>query len=119
MEMVERVPAQVFCLAEMLADEMFARGWRTEDVAVRMGGTDVHEVGIDLLTLDLVMCVQDDRMNIGNDFFEKLARAFDVSAELFRNLHAVWLKHPDRRSPFTPPDTVFGKASRSALRARS
>jgi len=112
----KRIPAQVFCLAEMISDEMFERGWRTEDVAIRMGGKDVHEIGIDLLTLDLLMCVQDDRMNIGDDIFERLSRAFDVSAQYFRNLHEMWLAHPDRRAPFSPHDTLFGKISRSAIR---
>ena len=29
-------PAEVFSLAECLAEEMQARGWRTDDVALRM-----------------------------------------------------------------------------------
>src|ERR1700744_768683 len=29
--MTERIPAQVFCLAELLSDEMVERGWTTDD----------------------------------------------------------------------------------------
>lgn len=107
--------AEVFPLAEHLADEMIARGWNTFDVAARMGGVTAKEIGMDLLIVDLLMCVHDDNLLIGDEEFHKLARAFDVSEEYLRNLDKVWRDHPDRRSPFTPPESLFGPVSRRAL----
>jgi hypothetical protein len=109
----ERVPAQVFCLAEFLCEEMEARGWRTEDVVARMSA-DADEFVVNLLALDLMMCVQDDKLLVGDRQFAGLAKAFGVSEEFFRNLDDMWRKRPDRRAPFSPPDSIFGPISRRA-----
>ena len=110
----KRQPAETFCLAELLCDEMQARGWRTEDVAVMMGGA-VEDVGKNLLAIDLLMCVQDDKLLVGERLFGELARVFDVDPEFFRNLDKAWRDAPpERRSPFTPPDSIFGPVSRRA-----
>lgn len=115
--MSEREPAEVFPLAEFLADEMTARGWQTEDVAVRMGG-DRH-VWRNLMCLNLVMCVHNDGLLIDDETFAGLAHAFDVSEEYFRNLDKMWREWPDRRSPFVPPESIFGPISRNAFRQPS
>jgi len=111
--MTERIPAEVFCLAELISDELIARGWTTEDVALRMSATP-EEMQKNLLTLDLLMCVQRDGLLIGDQMFNGLTRVFDVDPMFFRNIDAQWRKHPDRRSPFTPPETIFGPISRRA-----
>lgn len=105
--------AEVFCLAEYLADEMQARGWKTEDVAVRM--RTASGSALDLFMLDIIMCVPDEKLIIPEDVFDGLARAFDVNAEFLRNLHRTWLAHPDKRSPFEVPDDLFGPTSRRAM----
>ncbi|MER9937394.1 hypothetical protein [Mesorhizobium sp. M0088] len=108
-------PAEVFSLAEYLCEEMGARGWTTEDAAIRMGGTP-EEIARKLLKLDIVLCVQKDNMVLTDDFFEDLGRAFDVSPELFRNLDATWRKWPDRRfNGFVMPDHMFGPISRRSM----
>lgn len=107
-------PAEVFCLAELLSDELQARGWRTQDVALRMGGTAEHMAN-NLLALDLVMCVHDDKLLVGDKLFDGLAKAFDVDPQFFRNIDASWRKYPDRRRPFRPPDSIFGPISRRAF----
>jgi hypothetical protein len=112
--MTERIPAEVFCLAELLSDEMIARGWTTDDVAARMGG-DEEQFTRDLLALNLIMCVHKDSLLIGDRLFDALTRAFDVDQMFFRNIDAEWRKHPDRRSPFSPPEAIFGPISRRAL----
>ena len=107
--------AEVFPLAEYIAEELQARGWQTEDAAVRMmTGSGLAR---DLMVLDLIMCVShgDDRMVITSDVFDGLARAFGVSAEMLRNLHSTWLRHPDKRSAFVPPDAIFGPTSRRSV----
>lgn len=70
---------------------------------------------MDLFCLDLIMAVQDDGLIIDDDMFAGLARAFNVSPAFFRNLHAVWLDHPDRREPFECPEDIFGPTSRRAM----
>lgn len=101
-------PAEVFCLAEYLADEMTARGWTTSDVARRMGpGRNYVK---DKLALDITMAVSPKRdgLLIDDDAFASLATAFGVSEQYLRNLHATWQKWPDRRSPFTCPEELYG-----------
>jgi hypothetical protein len=110
----DRIPAEVFSLAEMLCDEMQARGWQTEDVAFRMGGT-FDDFVRNLLTIDLLMCVQRDTLLVGDRMFNGLAHAFNVDHRTLRNLDAAWRQAPpDHRAPFTPPDSIFGPLSRRA-----
>jgi hypothetical protein len=112
----ERIPAEVFPLAEYLADEMTARGWQTEDVAARMDGQEFIK---DLLCLDILMCVHDDQMLIGDELFGGLAHAFDVNEDYLRNLDRTWRENPDKRVPFKPPESLFGPISRSCIREPS
>lgn len=104
-EAKERAPAEVFCLAEYLAEEMLERGWTAADVAARMGTGE--SVAHDTLVVDLLLAVQRDGLLIGEDTFSGLARAFGVSEQLFRNIDAVWRKWPDRRSPFKCPEELL------------
>ena len=106
--MVERAPAEVFSLAEMLCDEMTARGWTTDDVALRMGGRTADAIARDVLVVALLISVQKDGLLIGDGTFAGLARAFDVSEEYLRNIDAGWRRWPDRRSPFEAPEALFG-----------
>lgn len=110
----ERIPAEVFPLAEFLAEEILARGWTTTDVAVRMGGT-ADDMARNLLIVDLVMCVQKDGLLMSDKIFAGLALAFDVDEQYLRNLDETWRRHPERRSRFTPPDSIFGPISRAAM----
>lgn len=110
-----RKPVEVWPLASFLCDEMEARGWQTQDVAVRMGGKTSDDMAHDLLELDLIMCVQDDKLTIGDETFLKLSQAFGVSAECFKNLDAKWREWPDRREPFEPPDSIFGEISQYSI----
>lgn len=111
--MNDNEPAEVFSLAEHLYDEMVARGWKTEDAAIRMGSA--KGAARDLLYLDILMCVPDEKLLIGDDAFDDLGRAFDMSSEYFKALHAQWLKYPERRSRFEVPDEIFGPTSRRAM----
>ena len=73
--MDELTPAEVFPLAEFIADELIARGWKTEDAAVRMGGATDLEIAKDLLALDLLMCVHKDKLLVGDRLFSCLSKA--------------------------------------------
>ena len=111
--MNDNAPAEVFCLAEHLYDEMVARGWKTEDAAVRM--QTKRGAALDLFFLDIIMCVPDEKLIIDDDVFEGLGRAFGMPPQFFKNLHADWSKYPDRRSKFEVPDEIFGPTSRRAM----
>lgn len=105
----KNIPAEVFCLADFLYEEMKARGWTSDDVAVRMG---IRDDGGDFLLVALLLGVQRDSLVIDDKTFAGLARAFDISQEYFRNLHSTWLRWPDRRTPFRCPDDAFGPITR-------
>lgn len=107
-------PAEVFHPSEYICDELEARGWTTLDVAKRMKTSRAW--AHDLFCIDLYLCVHDDNLFLDDETCEGLARAFDVSPQLFRNLDTSWRKWPDRRSPFTPPESIFSDVSRSMLR---
>lgn len=77
-----------------------------------MGGTDPCR---DLLAVDLYLCVHSDGLLLDDATAEGLSRAFGVSAEFFRNLDTSWRNNPGRRSPFTPPESVFGEISHSLI----
>lgn len=106
--MSDRIPAEVWPLASYIAEELDARGWNSDDLAIRMGYKTDEEYGVDLLSVGFLLSVQDDNLKVGDDLFRKLALAFDVSEQFFRNLDDVWRKHPDRRVEFECPDNLFG-----------
>lgn len=114
----ELEPAEVFPLAEYLYDELKARGWTTEHCALHMGYKTDEEYGLDVLTLDFLMCVQEDGCLVGGDLFRKLALAFDVSEDFFRNIDKVWRENPDKRAKWECPEDIFGPGSRAAIPTR-
>lgn len=96
-------PAEVFPLAEYVVEELQHRGWKTGDAALRMG----REYGTDLFCLELLIAVDDPDLIIDDGTFAGLARAFDVSETMLRNLDATWRQWPDRRSKFEAPEEIF------------
>ena len=101
-----RKPAQVFHIAEFLCEEIFARGWTTVDVAARMN--TARGPARDLFIIDLLLSVHDDGLLLDDETCDGLGRAFGVSSAFLRNLDTLWREWPDRRSAFTPPESVFG-----------
>jgi len=106
----EQIPAMVFPMTEYIADEMAERGWTTVDVVKRMEGQ--RDFMFRLMAFDILMVVYGSERTksevlVNDETFAGLARAFDVSEELFRNLDAVWKKHPDRRQHFLPPSAIW------------
>ena len=88
--MVERKPAEVSHPSEFIKDELAARGWSLDDLAVRMGG----DFGFNRLILDLYMFVgpNEPGVRMGIDGAAQLALAFDVTSSYFLNLEEMWLK---------------------------
>ncbi|MHC5536846.1 hypothetical protein ACYOEI_01070 [Singulisphaera rosea] len=89
-DLIGRSPAEVFHPSVFIKDELEARGWTLDMLAMRMG----PEFGINRLSLDLYIEVgpTEPGMRIGDLSAEALGRAFDVSPEFFLNLEAAWLK---------------------------
>lgn len=83
-----RQVAEAFPTGVFIQEEMDARGWSEEDVALRMGGR--REFDYNLLCLGLMLHVHDKRLILDLETAEGLGRAFDVSPELFLNLDAAW-----------------------------
>lgn len=75
--------------SEFIAEEMAARGWSRDRLAIEMGG----DAAINRLTLDLYFDLGPDKTNmrLGRSA-DDLARAFGVSPDFFRNLEKAWLK---------------------------
>lgn len=73
-------------ISEFIQDEMDARGWTRDRVALRMGG----DFGINKLALDMLMEIHDVNVILGQQAND-LSRAFGVSAQYFHNIHNGWL----------------------------
>jgi hypothetical protein len=87
---------------------MTARGWTTSEVAKRMT-TDDRYVETKL-ALDILMVVSPtkDTLKIDDATFSELATAFGVSVDYLKNIHAYWMRWPERRSAFECPEELFG-----------
>lgn len=82
----ERVPAKAWHPSVFIQEEMDARGWSRDDLAIRMGG----DFGVARLALDFYFEAgpADPDLLIGDG--AEFARAFGVSAEFFLNLEKIW-----------------------------
>ena len=77
-----------------IQDEMDARNWTRDHLAVAMAQTAGEDTpGKCRMMLDAYFIVgpQDDRMRIGDVMAGMLSGAFGVSAQHFLNLEAAWL----------------------------
>src|SRR3990167_7580430 len=101
----ERIPAEVLPLASYLAEEMKERGSDSWDVATKINPG--REFAVDLFCVEATLCIEDDGLIIDDATFNGLALAFGVDTRFFRNLDAIWRKHPDRRVIFDIPRRYF------------
>ena len=104
--------------SEFIQDELDARGWSLDELAVRMGGSAPHN----RLALDLYMEVGagEKDLRLGMDMAAQLAAAFETSAELWLNLERQWLSpritHGTMTSETTTPSTALSPARNAAGR---
>lgn len=82
----DRTPAEVFHLADILQEEMDARGWTLEDVAVRM---TAKQLLINHLALQMFFSVREKHIVLG-DMADDLGAAFGIDPQLFINIHETW-----------------------------
>ena len=112
METAERMPAEVFPLAELIGDEMAARGWTTDDVAARLGDGGSFDY-MALFKFMLMLSVQREKLIFGDDFLNDLSMVFGVDRDFFGNIDAAWRAAPEEnRRYYSPPDELFGPISR-------
>lgn len=76
--------------SKIIREEMKARGWNRDTLAMRMG----PEWPTNRLSLDLYFEVGPLRTNmvIGAQSAKKFAKAFDMTPEFFMNLCTAWRK---------------------------
>lgn len=84
-----REPAEAFCPADFIWDEMKARDWSINELARRMGGDPV----VNVCALELGWFARQKGLLIGPEMAAQLARAFGTSAELWLNMDAAWQKY--------------------------
>ena len=72
-----------------IREELEARGWTMDTLAVRMG----PESGVNRLSMDLYFEVgpTEPSFLLGNLTAKQLGKAFGVSPDFFLNLHRAWL----------------------------
>jgi plasmid maintenance system antidote protein VapI len=87
-----RKPAECFHPSVFIKEEMEARGWSMDDLALRMAEGDVRKFGVERLALDIYFEVGPTEPNliIGDDSARMLAAVFDVNPEFFLNLQKSW-----------------------------
>lgn len=79
-----------------IAEELLARGWSVEDLALRMLIPDydeyIAELGRNLMVLELYRTVgpTDARCSIGDRSGKAIARAFGISEDMIVNLDRDW-----------------------------
>lgn len=101
-------PAEVFSVAEYIADELEARGWTTRDLAARMSDRIAPDVR--LLALDLLLaCGSEPNVIIDDADLCEFATAFDVSPDMFRHIYKTWKENPERQSKFECPDYLLSQ----------
>lgn len=75
---------KVTALKDCISEELAARGWDLDRLAVEMGR---YDIGVNRLTLDMIMkCGDDAGLLLGEAAATRLGHAFGVSAEFFLNL---------------------------------
>jgi plasmid maintenance system antidote protein VapI len=83
--------AEVFPVWEYINEELHARRWSKERLAVEMGGDENRNHCL----IDIMChCKNDKRIMLSKDTADKLAHAFGTSAELWMNLDAAFRNHP-------------------------
>ncbi len=89
-ETAKRIPADGFPVGSYLKEELEARGWSLEQLALRMAAKDIE---IWQLTVELMIAVADGeptRLKIDEETANRLGLAFDVSPEYWINLNNAY-----------------------------
>lgn len=79
---------------QLIEDELIARGWTADQLAIEMAGGEGEEAGKQRLVLDLYFEIgpDDTNMRLGEETTLALSRAFSVNPQFLRNLELAWLQ---------------------------
>lgn len=81
--------AETFPVQEFVREEMEARGWNEDDLALRMGS--IEDFSINRLVVAMILEMEPQKgLLIGYDGADGLARAFGTSSEFWLNLDRQW-----------------------------
>ena len=97
-----RVPAEMFHPSVFILDEIKARGWTLDDLAIRMGG----DFRVNRIALDLYVHLGPDDPDLLLGDGEDFARAFGGDATYWCNLESGWRqwKKAHAAQPIWRPD---------------
>jgi len=83
--------AECFHPSVVINEELAERGWTLRDLVFRMRRFEGEKAwALQMLTLEMYMVVHEPNILLDDQTAEGLATAFDVSADLFKNLHNTW-----------------------------
>ena len=99
-------PLEVYPLAFFIHEELQAREWTVDDLALRMG--PLSEYGMNHLMVDLMLSAHREKLIFKDEFLADVAHALGVSPAMLRHLDDQWRAWPDRRQDFEPDDAIFG-----------
>jgi hypothetical protein len=78
-------------LAELIEEEMEARGWKIGDLVMNMGPHFTeHDWNVCQLSWEIFIAVREPNILLGDVMAEQLSDAFDVSPKFFTNFHEMW-----------------------------
>lgn len=86
----DRVPADCFHPSLFINEELKARGWSRDKLAIEMCG----QHGLNVLALNLYLDIgpEETGLRLGDAMAREIAKAFDVDADFFINLENAWLR---------------------------
>lgn len=87
-------PAKVFHVMDFVNDELEARGWNLDVLAVRMGG----DASRNLLALQILDNVREPGVLLGEESAAAIGNAFGTGAKLWLNLDDTWQRYAKTRS---------------------
>jgi hypothetical protein len=88
---MERMEKTKMHLAELLEEEMNARGWTLDDLVMNMGPHFTpEEWGICHLSWDMFFTLRTPDVILGDVMAQQLGDAFDVTPAFFTNFHEAW-----------------------------
>lgn len=97
------ISAEPFHPWEYIQDELDARGWSLEDLAMKMPAPKMTDLALNLLTLQLVEATSDptfkhrDGCRIGHDTNARIAAAFGQSVEFWDNIETLYIRARDAK----------------------
>lgn len=101
--MTRRIPAEAFHPWTYIKDELDARGWTLEALAMKMPAPTPDQIAVNLLTMELTAasyCFDEpQRIRIGPATNARIAAAFGQSAAFWDNIEASYQASYDLHGP--------------------